>query len=144
LLTVSSVGGVVGQPFNEAYCAAKFAVEDFMEGLAPVAAAMGVHVALIEPGAVASEFVANVGADPGRLVAEAGPYSDALRGYLSRTSGAFANAQTSAAAAIVAVLDADAGVPLPDLRDGHRQFTGLKLADLDGMRVQGLTRTWIA
>ena len=31
VLTVTSVGGVVGQPFNEAYCAAKFAVEGFME-----------------------------------------------------------------------------------------------------------------
>ena len=31
LVTVTSVGGVVGQPFNEAYCAAKFAVEGFME-----------------------------------------------------------------------------------------------------------------
>ncbi|WP_241978659.1 MULTISPECIES: SDR family NAD(P)-dependent oxidoreductase [Cryobacterium] len=29
LISVSSVGGVVGQPFNEAYCAAKFAVEGF-------------------------------------------------------------------------------------------------------------------
>ena len=27
ILTVTSVGGVVGQPFNDAYCAAKFAVE---------------------------------------------------------------------------------------------------------------------
>ena len=26
LITISSVGGIVGQPFNEAYCAAKFAV----------------------------------------------------------------------------------------------------------------------
>ena len=42
LVTVTSVGGVVGQPFNEAYCAAKFAVEGFMESLAPVAATVGV------------------------------------------------------------------------------------------------------
>ncbi|MFJ9776328.1 SDR family NAD(P)-dependent oxidoreductase [Kitasatospora sp. NPDC101157] len=27
VVTVTSVGGVVGQPFNEAYCAARFAVE---------------------------------------------------------------------------------------------------------------------
>lgn len=35
LITVTSVGGVIGQPFNEAYCAAKFAVEGYMESLAP-------------------------------------------------------------------------------------------------------------
>ena len=35
LVSVTSVGGIVGQPFNEAYCAAKFAVEGFMEAHAP-------------------------------------------------------------------------------------------------------------
>ncbi|MFE5588105.1 SDR family NAD(P)-dependent oxidoreductase, partial [Kitasatospora sp. NPDC056531] len=30
VITVTSIGGAVGQPFNEAYCAAKFAVEGFM------------------------------------------------------------------------------------------------------------------
>ena len=64
LVTVSSVGGAVGQPFNEAYCAAKFAVEGFMESLVPVAATVGVTVVVIEPGAVASDFVANVDVDP--------------------------------------------------------------------------------
>ena len=44
------MGGVVGQPFNDAYCAAKFAVEGFMESLAPVAATAGVRVSVIEPG----------------------------------------------------------------------------------------------
>lgn len=78
LLTVTSVGGVIGQPFNEAYCAAKFAVEGFMESLAPVAATVGVTVSVIEPGAVASEFVANVGLDP-QAEAAAGPYAPAAR-----------------------------------------------------------------
>ncbi|GAB3120565.1 SDR family NAD(P)-dependent oxidoreductase [Glaciibacter psychrotolerans] len=41
LITVSSVGGAVGQPLNEAYCAAKFAVESFLESLTPVAATVG-------------------------------------------------------------------------------------------------------
>src|SRR5436190_1948312 len=50
LVTVTSVGGVIGQPFNEAYCAAKFAVEGLMESLAPVAQRHGVHVSLVEPG----------------------------------------------------------------------------------------------
>ena len=27
IITVTSVGGLIGQPFNDAYCAAKFAVE---------------------------------------------------------------------------------------------------------------------
>ncbi|MGS0687863.1 SDR family NAD(P)-dependent oxidoreductase [Nakamurella sp. GG22] len=109
VITVTSVGGVIGQPFNEAYCAAKFAVEGFMESLAPVAAAVGVAVSVVEPGAVASEFVANVGLDADRLTAEAGPYADALTSYLRRTAGAFAAAQSPADVAdvIVSALNAD-------------------------------------
>ena len=37
ILTVTSVGGAVGQPFADAYCGAKFAVEGFMQSLAAVA-----------------------------------------------------------------------------------------------------------
>lgn len=73
VITVTSVGGVVGQPFNESYCAAKFAVEGFMESLAPVAASVGVHVTVVEPGAVASEFVASLKLDIPAMLAEAAP-----------------------------------------------------------------------
>ncbi len=60
ILTVTSVGGLIGQPFNDAYCAAKFAVEGWMESLAPVAQRLGIAVILLEPGAVNSGFVAAV------------------------------------------------------------------------------------
>ena len=60
ILTVSSVGGLIGQPFNDAYCAAKFAVEGLMESLAPVAKRLGIDVCLIEPGPVNTNFVASV------------------------------------------------------------------------------------
>ncbi|MEO9238312.1 MAG: SDR family NAD(P)-dependent oxidoreductase, partial [Jatrophihabitantaceae bacterium] len=90
ILTVTSVGGVVGQPFADAYCGAKFAVEGFMQSLAVVAERFGVWVSVIEPGAVASAFVANVS-----RTSESGPYAELLSAYLSRTAGAFANAQTA-------------------------------------------------
>lgn len=59
IITVSSVGGLIGQPFNDSYCAAKFAVEGMMECLAPVAGALGVKVSIVEPGPVHTEFVAS-------------------------------------------------------------------------------------
>ena len=146
LLAVTSVGGIVGQPFNEAYCAAKFAVEGFFEGLAPVAATVGVRVSVIEPGAVASSFVANAGLDPESMLASAGPYAPALAGYLARTAGAFANAQSSAdaAAVVVATLLADDPAFRVQTSEGARAFVAAKLADLDGSRVQGVTRRWVA
>ncbi len=146
VVSVSSVGGIVGQPFNEAYCAAKFAVEGFMEALAPVAATVGVRVCVVEPGAVASSFVANAGIDRDAAAAQAGPYAPALEAYLARTAGAFANAQTSeaAAAVVLAALTDESPAFRVQTSDGARQFVGLKLADLDGARVQGLTRTWVS
>jgi NAD(P)-dependent dehydrogenase (short-subunit alcohol dehydrogenase family) len=79
LVTISSVGGAVGQPFfNEAYCAAKSAVEGFLESLQPVAKTVGVGVHIIEPGAVSSEFVANAGIDPPAMIASAGAYTPTL------------------------------------------------------------------
>ncbi|MEO3939416.1 SDR family NAD(P)-dependent oxidoreductase (plasmid) [Dermatophilaceae bacterium Soc4.6] len=61
VITVSSVGGLVGQPFADAYCEAKFAVEGLMQSLAPVIARYGVNVSIVEPAAVSSAFVANTG-----------------------------------------------------------------------------------
>ncbi|MFB7663623.1 SDR family NAD(P)-dependent oxidoreductase [Kitasatospora sp. NPDC056138] len=147
LVTVTSVGGVIGQPFNEAYCAAKFAVEGFMESLAPVAASVGVSVSVVEPGPVASEFVANVGVDLDRSVEEAGPYAPALQAYVARTRAAFASAaQTPAEAAetVLQALTADRPAFRLQTSDAARAFNGVKLADLDGSAVQALTTSWLA
>lgn len=145
VITVSSVGGVVGQPFNEAYCAAKFAVEGFMQSLAPVAATVGVDVTVVEPGAVASEFVANLGLDVPMLLAAAGPYGPALEAYITRTQQSFGNAQTpaEAAAPIVEALTVDRPPFRIQTSQWARDFVATTLADLDGSAVQTLTGTWL-
>lgn len=145
VITVTSVGGMIGQPFNEAYCAAKFAVEGFMESLAPVVATTGVQVAVVEPGAVTSEFVATIGIDVPTLLTEAGPYAPALRAYLGRTSQAYDHAQTSAEAAapVVEALTAERMPFRVQTSDWARDFVGIKLADLDGSAVQDFTTGWL-
>ncbi|MGW0750963.1 SDR family oxidoreductase [Streptomyces sp. NPDC002587] len=145
VITVTSVGGVIGQPFNEAYCAAKFAVEGFMESLAPVAATVGVDVTVIEPGAVASEFVASVGVDVPAMLAAAGPYAPALQAYIDRTMKTFTQAQTSAEAAapIVEALTAEKPAFRVQTSDWAREFVAAKLTDLDGSAVQTLTGDWV-
>jgi NAD(P)-dependent dehydrogenase (short-subunit alcohol dehydrogenase family) len=147
LITVTSVGGAVGQPFSEAYCAAKFAVEGFMQSLAPVAETVGVRVTVIEPGAVQSEFVPNIGLDAAAMVAGAGAYGPALDAYLarSRTSFASSTAQTSAeaGAAIVAVLT-DASAPFRvQTSKSATAFVGASLGDTTGSAVLGMTRGWV-
>ncbi|MEC3978028.1 SDR family NAD(P)-dependent oxidoreductase [Amycolatopsis sp. H20-H5] len=147
VVTVTSVGGVVGQPLNEAYFTAKFAVEGFIEPLAPVAASAGVRVVVVvvEPGAVASDFISNTGVDTFDT-AEAGPYAITLRSYLDRTLNAFAGAQTraEAAASIVAVLCAESPAFRSQTSDQARGLAGIKLADLDGAAVQRVTGSWLA
>ncbi|MFK7799005.1 MAG: SDR family oxidoreductase [Aureispira sp.] len=60
VINITSVGGLVGQPFNEFYCAAKFAVEGFTESLASyVGVTFGINFSLVEPGGIATAFVAN-------------------------------------------------------------------------------------
>lgn len=57
IINISSVGGLVGQPVNEIYCAAKFALEGLTESLATyMKPYLGINVSLIEPGGVITEF----------------------------------------------------------------------------------------
>jgi NAD(P)-dependent dehydrogenase (short-subunit alcohol dehydrogenase family) len=57
IINISSVGGLVGQPVNEIYCAAKFALEGLTESLATyLEPYFGIHISLIEPGGVITEF----------------------------------------------------------------------------------------
>jgi NAD(P)-dependent dehydrogenase (short-subunit alcohol dehydrogenase family) len=142
VLTVTSVGGAVGQPFADAYCGAKFAVEGFMQSLAVVMLAHGVHVSVIEPAAVGSAFVANAArpaSDP------ADPYAAQLDAYLARSAGAFANAQSSRDAS-VSIADAATSAEHRfrwQTSEGATAFVGMSLADTDGSRVLGVTRSWI-
>ncbi|MCW7940658.1 short-chain dehydrogenase [Streptomyces hygroscopicus] len=147
LITVTSVGGVVGQPFNEAYCAAKFAVEGHMESLAPVASVLGMTVCVIEPGAVATEFVDNIGIDVEAELIAAGPYAPVMKSYIDRTVAQFGTgAQTPAEVAetVIEALTADRPAFRLQTSDWARTFTGTKLADLDGSAVLGVTGNWLA
>jgi NAD(P)-dependent dehydrogenase (short-subunit alcohol dehydrogenase family) len=146
LVTVTSIGGTIGHPFNEIYCAAKFAVEGLLESLAPTAALTGVTVTIVEPGAVASDFVSNQELDPAAMIATAGPYAPALEAYAKRTLSQFSHAaQTPAEAAepiVAALIDANPPFRLqtsPSVRD----FAAVKLADLDGSAVHGVTGKWL-
>ncbi|MEP7232204.1 MAG: SDR family oxidoreductase [Ginsengibacter sp.] len=61
IINISSVGGLVGQPINEIYCAAKFALEGFTESVATyMKPYFGINISLVEPGGVATEFGNNI------------------------------------------------------------------------------------
>jgi NAD(P)-dependent dehydrogenase (short-subunit alcohol dehydrogenase family) len=55
----SSVLGLVSAPYRGAYCASKFAVEALTDALRVELAGTGIHVSLIEPGPIATRFIAH-------------------------------------------------------------------------------------
>jgi NAD(P)-dependent dehydrogenase (short-subunit alcohol dehydrogenase family) len=148
LVTIGSVHGVVGQPFNEAYCAAKFAVEGFMESLAPVAAAHGVRVSVVVPGFVPdTSFGVFPDIDRRTVRAASGPYAPTFDGYLDWVGGqgweTAGQLSQEVAEVVVRTLRAE--------RPGFRVPTSAwaaayldrKLADRDGSTVQALAGTWL-
>jgi NAD(P)-dependent dehydrogenase (short-subunit alcohol dehydrogenase family) len=59
IVNVSSLGGLVAQPFVGMYCATKFAMEGASEALRMEVRPFGIHVVLIEPGDTRTAFTAN-------------------------------------------------------------------------------------
>lgn len=143
IITNTSIGGLIGQPFNDAYCAAKFAVEGFMESLAPVAKRLGVHVSIVEPGPVNTEFVSTVLAKHQADGARTHAAYDAMRtSYLSASSQVFASmGQTGAD--VAAVIADIAAAEQPHLRyqtsDMVRALAGRKYVDTTGDSVIAMT-----
>ena len=56
IILMSSIGGIVGIPFQAFYSASKFALEGYGESLAYEVAPFGIRVTLIEPGNVKTDF----------------------------------------------------------------------------------------
>lgn len=58
VLNLSSIGGIQGgYPGASLYCASKFAVEGFSEGLAQEVAPFGIQVTIVEPGFFRTDFL---------------------------------------------------------------------------------------
>ncbi|MCG6498757.1 SDR family NAD(P)-dependent oxidoreductase [Kitasatospora sp. A2-31] len=148
LVTIGSVHGVVGQPFNEAYCAAKFAVEGFMESLAPVAAAHGVRVSVVVPGFVPdTEFGVFPDINRRTIEAASGPYAPTFADYLAWVGGqgweAAGQPAREVAEVVVRTLRAERPAFRVPTNDWAAEYLEQKLADPDGAAVQTLARTWI-
>lgn len=139
VINVSSVGGLVGQPFNEVYCGTKFAVEGLTEAMASyITPSFGIHFTAVEPGGIATEFVNTVmrqfGETGGMLEDE---YLPILQKYVSGSQarqggGAYQSADEVAAVVMQALEAADPPVRLRS-SDWAEEFTRLKTGlDPDG------------
>ncbi len=133
IISVSSIGGLVGQPFNDAYCAAKFALEGMMESFAPLADSFGVCVSLIERGPVHTAFTANVGGIGNAQSADAyAPLMSAYMGYITKNFAGNGQTPREIAAVILATLQAEQPHFRVQTSDAVRVRAASKLQDLTG------------
>ncbi len=66
IINMASVAGWIAPPLYTIYSAAKFGMRGFSEALRREALPMGVHVSVIYPGSVATEFSQHIGASPAK------------------------------------------------------------------------------
>ncbi|MBD0776675.1 SDR family oxidoreductase [Maribacter sp. ANRC-HE7] len=98
IINITSIGGLVGQPFNELYCGAKFAVEGFTEALASyVSSPFNIKLSLVEPGGIATEFlssaISKMTNDQGELVS--GEYAPIFQKYMQKAQDRSNNGEVS-------------------------------------------------
>jgi short-subunit dehydrogenase len=75
VVNVSSMGGKFGEPLGSWYHATKFAVEGLSDSIRPELAPFGIHVVVIEPGAIRTEW-GQIAADNLLATSGAGPYAE--------------------------------------------------------------------
>ncbi|MBT0956409.1 SDR family oxidoreductase [Alphaproteobacteria bacterium KMM 3653] len=145
VINISSVGGLVGQPFNEIYCGAKFAVEGLTEAMASyITPAFGIRFSAVEPGGIASEFantvLAQVEQTGGMLEDE---YLPILQKYISgsqnrQETGIYQTAQ-EVAEVVMQVMEAEQPPVRIRTSDWAEEFSKLKTGlDPDGLKQQSL------
>ncbi len=143
VVAVSSVGGLVGQPFNEIYCGAKFAVEGYMEAMASyIPPNFGIHFIAVEPGGIKSEFAANVL----KQIAKTGgmrddAYAPILQAYIARSacrqdSGTYQSAD-EVVAVVMQVINAESPPIRTRISSWDQAWCKLKTQlDPDGKKMQ--------
>ncbi len=144
IVSVSSVGGLVGQPLNEIYCGAKFALEGMIESMATyMEPFFGIKFSIIEPAGIKSEFVKNAGGGGLKAATTAtGAYAPVYKAYIDTVvaRGTFEKmAQTSQQVADVIVDCIEKPTPALRIQTGPvaKAFAAEKLsADPDGTLLQ--------
>lgn len=81
IISISSGAGISGFEFNSAYCASKFALEGWMESLAPEAAPFGIHTTIVNPGFFRTDLLTEASSTYAKPSIE--DYADRRASYLA-------------------------------------------------------------
>jgi NAD(P)-dependent dehydrogenase (short-subunit alcohol dehydrogenase family) len=101
IVNMSSMGGKIHEPLGAWYHATKFAVEGLSDSLRVELAPFGIHVVLIEPGVIKTEW-AGIAAEHVRAVSAAGPYAGQARGVAAVLDAASGTGARGSAPVVVA------------------------------------------
>ncbi|KAM9784937.1 estradiol 17-beta-dehydrogenase 1 isoform X1 [Syngnathus typhle] len=140
IMVTGSVGGLHGLPFNEVYCASKFAIEGACESLAVLLQHFNIYVSLIECGPVNTDFLVNLKkaelGDPSLQHVDARTL-DLYERYLQHCSYVFQNAAQDTEDIVKVFLNAMQS-PSPAFRyftsGTVPPLTELKVTQPDGLR----------
>ena len=112
VVLVSSIGGLIGIPFQAFYSASKFALEGMAEAMAYEVEPFDIAVTLIEPGNVATDFTAS------RRMAKGGDSDDAYSEALRKAVGVMEHDEVNgvAPAAVAATIHKVLGARHPPRR----------------------------
>jgi NAD(P)-dependent dehydrogenase (short-subunit alcohol dehydrogenase family) len=105
IVNISSVGGLVGNPVSGYYNATKFAVEGMSQALAKEVAPLGIHVSLIEPGPLRTDFQGRSMTSVARPIDAYAQTAGARRVQLRASSGKQAGDPERAADAIIKIVE---------------------------------------
>jgi len=75
IINISSIGGILGLPFQGLYSASKFAIEGMTEALRMEVASFGIKVVLVEPGDFQTGFTTN----RKKIILQSSPYAQSER-----------------------------------------------------------------
>ncbi len=93
IVNVSSIVGFAAIPFMGHYSASKFAIEGYSEALCHELLPFGIHVSLVEPGAVRTQFFGSSGMTTSTRIADYGQWREA--GLASMTKRVETNSLTA-------------------------------------------------
>ncbi|SDC90794.1 oxidoreductase [Actinokineospora iranica] len=140
IVQMSSMAGQVCWPGFSGYCAAKFALEGYSEGVAGEVAAFGIKVLIVEPGSFRTAF-SGAQLRMGAAIPDYRDQIDPVRAFLRDNHGAQPGDPAKAAAAIRTALDAE-NTPLrlplgPDAVDAIAERLDSVRAELELWRETG-------
>lgn len=112
ILNLTSIGGLASIGSFALYCATKFAVEGFSEGLRDEIKPLGINITIVEPGAFRTSFAGDSNMQPKKTIDDYQPVVEPIRQYLYGSNGKQPGDPHKAALAMIQAVES----PEPPLR----------------------------